>query len=119
MPKLLDLKFPGGCGNLPEGFWSAVDVWIKKPHVLNKRLCGAKETEGENVGRGALQFLLEDPELSRTVLSFLAAEVSPGQLHEHDEPWCCSVRAIIPKVNCCGTNLHKELIVKGETGLEL
>lgn len=111
MPKLLDLQFPAGCERLPEGFWSAVDVWIKKPHVLNKRLCGAKETEGETVGRESLQVLLEEPELSQTVLAFLAQDVSP----EHHEPWSCTVRTIIPKVSCCGSNLHKELVVRGET----
>lgn len=108
MPKLLDLQFPAGCERLPEGFWSAVDVWIKKPHVLNKRLCGAKETEDETVGREALQVLLEEPELSQTVLAFLAQEVSP----EHQEPWTCTVRTIIPKVSCGGSNLHKELVVR-------
>lgn len=111
MPKLLDVQFPAGCGRLPEGFWSAVDVWIKKPHVLNKRLCGAKETEGETVGREALQVLMEEPELSQTVLAFLAQEVSP----EHQEPLSYTVRTIIPKVSCCGSNLHKELLVRGET----
>ena len=24
-----------------EGFWSAVDVWLKRPHVVNRRLVGA------------------------------------------------------------------------------
>lgn len=118
MPKLFDLKFPGECTTLPEGFWSAVDVWIKKPHVVNKRLCGVKETESENVGREALQFLLDDPELSQNVLSFLTGGVSPAQAHEHEKPWSSSVRTFIPKVSCYGTNLHKELILKGKTGRE-
>lgn len=119
MPKLLNLKFPGECKTLPEGFWSAVDVWIKKPHVVNKRLCGVKETESENVGREALQFLLDEPELSHNVLPFLTCGVSPAQTHEHEKPWSSSVRTIIPKVNCYGTNLHKEVILKGKTGHEL
>ncbi|TKS92747.1 putative tRNA (uracil-O(2)-)-methyltransferase [Collichthys lucidus] len=108
MPKLFDLKFPGGCKTLPEGFWSAVDVWIKKPHVVNKRVCGVKETEGGHVGTEAVHFLLDDPELSPQVFSFLSREVSPAQ----DKPWTSSVRTIIPKVNCYGTNLHKELILR-------
>lgn len=119
MPKLFDLKFPGECKTLPEGFWSAVDVWIKKPHVVNKRLCGVKETESENVGKEALEFLLDDPEISQDVLSFLTCGVSPALTHEEDKPWSSSVRTIIPKVNCYGTNLHKEVIFKGKRGLEL
>ncbi|XP_073331743.1 probable tRNA (uracil-O(2)-)-methyltransferase isoform X2 [Pagrus major] len=112
MPKLLDLKFPAESKTLPEGFWSAVDVWIKKPHVVNKRLCGVKETESENVGREALELLLDDPELSHDVLSFLSSGGSPAQTHEEDKPWSSSVRTIIPKVNCYGTKLHKEVILK-------
>uniref|UniRef100_A0A8D1BSA5 tRNA (uracil-O(2)-)-methyltransferase n=1 Tax=Sus scrofa TaxID=9823 RepID=A0A8D1BSA5_PIG len=27
---------------LPEGFWAAVAVWVEKPQVANKRLCGAR-----------------------------------------------------------------------------
>ncbi|KAM8747702.1 putative tRNA (uracil-O(2)-)-methyltransferase isoform 1-T2 [Acanthopagrus schlegelii] len=116
MPKLLDLKFPAGCKTLPEGFWSAVDVWIKKPHVVNKRLCGVRETESEDVGREALELLLLDqPELSEDVCSFLSSEASPAQTHEEDKPWSSSVRTIIPKVNCYGTKLQKELVLKDFT----
>lgn len=118
MPKLSDLTFPGECTTLPEGFWSAVDVWIKKPHVVNKRLCGVKETESENVGREALQFLLDDPELSENVFSFLTGGDSPAQTDEHEKPWSSTVRTFIPKVNCYGTNLHKEFILKGKSGRE-
>lgn len=117
MPKLLDLKFPGECKSLPEGFWSAVDVWIKKPHVVNKRLCGVKETESEHVGAEALQLLLGDPELSNTVLCLLTRGAAPAQ-HDHDKPWSSSVRTIIPKVNCYGTNVHKELVLKGKSSHE-
>ncbi|KAG8006149.1 putative tRNA (uracil-O(2)-)-methyltransferase [Nibea albiflora] len=114
MPRLFDIKFPGECKTLPDGFWSAVDVWIQKPHVVNKRLCGVKDTEGEHAGTEAVQFLLDDPELSHEVFSFLSRDVSPAHTHTHtqDKPWTSSVRTIIPKVNCYGTNLHKELILK-------
>lgn len=112
MPKLLDIKFPGECTTLPEGFWSAVDVWIKKPHVVNKRLCGSRETESEDVGREALPFLLDDPELSQDVLSFLTSGPSPAQTHDKEKPWSSSVRTIIPKVNSYGTTRHKEVILK-------
>ncbi|XP_056658348.1 probable tRNA (uracil-O(2)-)-methyltransferase isoform X1 [Monodelphis domestica] len=27
---------------LPLGFWSAVAVWVERPHVVNKRLCGSR-----------------------------------------------------------------------------
>lgn len=116
MPKLSDLKFPAGCETLPEGFWSAVDVWIKKPHVVNKRLCGVKETESEDVGREALDLLLQDhPGLSQDVYSFLSSQASPARTHEEDKPWSSSVRTIIPKVNCYGTKLQKELVLKGKS----
>lgn len=112
MPKLYDIKFPSGCKTLPEGFWSSVDVWIKKPHVINKRLCGVTETEGENVGKEALKFLLDDSESSTNVLSFITGHIS--QTEGYEKPWCFSVRTIIPKVNCYGTKSHKEVILKGK-----
>ena len=115
MPKLFDIKFPGECKTLPEGFWSAVDVWVKKPHVVNKRLCGVKETESKAVGREALLFLLEDPQ---PVLSFISSRLSPAQTHDKEKPWSSSVRTFIPKVNRYGTHLHKEVILKGKSGLE-
>lgn len=112
MPKLFDIKFPSGCNTLPEGFWSSLDVWIKKPHVINKRLCGVKETESENVGKEALKFLWDDSESATNVLSFITGHVS--QTEEDEERWCFSVRTIIPKVNCYGTTSHKEVILKGK-----
>ncbi|CAK6952838.1 probable tRNA (uracil-O(2)-)-methyltransferase [Scomber scombrus] len=114
MPKVFDIKCPGGCTTLPEGFWSAVDVWVKKPHVVNKRLCGVKETESEDVDSEALRFLLDDPasELSHDVLTFLTCRVSPEQTHSREKPWSSSVRTFIPKVNCYGTIMHKEFVLK-------
>ena len=117
MPKLFNIKFPGECKTLPEGFWSAVDVWIKKPHVVNKRLCGVKETESKDVGREALLFLLDDPELTQDVLSFITRGMSEAETHDQEKPWASTVRTFIPKVNSYGTNLNKELILKGESGL--
>ncbi|XP_054247533.1 probable tRNA (uracil-O(2)-)-methyltransferase [Indicator indicator] len=36
-----------GGATLPHGFWAAVRVWLEKPQVLNRRLCGAAiEAEG-------------------------------------------------------------------------
>uniref|UniRef100_A0AAQ4PXI9 tRNA (uracil-O(2)-)-methyltransferase n=1 Tax=Gasterosteus aculeatus aculeatus TaxID=481459 RepID=A0AAQ4PXI9_GASAC len=112
MPKLFEITFPGECKTLPEGFWSAVDVWIKKPHVVNKRLCGTTETESTDVGEEALLFLLDDPELLHEALSFITNEVPPAQGHEGESPWSSTVRTVIPKVNSYGTNLHKEVVLK-------
>ncbi|CAJ1086170.1 probable tRNA (uracil-O(2)-)-methyltransferase [Xyrichtys novacula] len=114
MPKLLHLKFPADCKTLPESFWSAVDVWIKKPHVVNKRLCGVKQTGSEEeVDRdGGLLLLLDDPGLCQDVFSFLTCGVSPDQTHDEGKPWTSTVRTFIPKVNSYGTNLHKEVILK-------
>ncbi|XP_076017805.1 putative tRNA (uracil-O(2)-)-methyltransferase [Genypterus blacodes] len=108
MPKLCDIKFPGGCKTLPESFWSALDVWIKKPHVVNKRLCGAKEAECDDVG-----FLgLDLSEHSQEVFSFLSSGFTPEHTHDKEESWCFSVRTFIPKVNCYGSKLQKEVLVK-------
>ncbi|XP_041842575.1 probable tRNA (uracil-O(2)-)-methyltransferase isoform X2 [Melanotaenia boesemani] len=113
MPKLFDIKFPGECKTLPEGFWSAIDVWIKKPHVINKRLCGVKETESRDLDRDGLQLLLDDAELFQDAMLFLSSGVLPAQTREQDKPWSFSVRTVIPKVNCYGTNQQKEVILKG------
>lgn len=116
MPKLFDIKCPGGCNAGPEGFWAAVDVWIKKPHVANKRLCGVKETDGKDVDREDLHFLLKDPEseLSQDVFSFLQCGISPAHTHGKDKPWPSTVRRLIPKANCYGKTLHKDLVLKGK-----
>lgn len=112
MPKLFDIKFPGGCKTLPDGFWSAIDVWIKKAHVVNKRLCGIKESDSKDVDPEDLRLLLDDPELFPDVLLFLSSGASPAHGHRPDKPWSYSVRTFIPKVNCYGQNLHKEVILK-------
>ncbi|KAM9424614.1 putative tRNA (uracil-O(2)-)-methyltransferase isoform 1-T1 [Pholidichthys leucotaenia] len=112
MPKLMDIKFPKGCQTLPEGFWSAVDVWINKPHVVNKRLCGATETQGGDVEpEEQLTSLLGDPGLLTQVLVFMDRG-DQSQTHQQDKPWSSSTRTFIPKVSCYGTTLHKELILK-------
>ncbi|XP_044273873.1 probable tRNA (uracil-O(2)-)-methyltransferase isoform X2 [Varanus komodoensis] len=36
---------------LPGGFWTAVNVWLEKPQVANKRLCGARLEEVRRVAR--------------------------------------------------------------------
>uniref|UniRef100_A0A3B5KZC1 tRNA (uracil-O(2)-)-methyltransferase n=1 Tax=Xiphophorus couchianus TaxID=32473 RepID=A0A3B5KZC1_9TELE len=91
--------------HLPEGFWSAVEVWVKKPHVVNKRLCGATETESRDVDSGDLRKLLdsneeEEEELLQDVFQFLGSGVSPAHTHQKGKPWSSRVRTFIPKVNC-------------------
>ncbi|KAM3857414.1 putative tRNA (uracil-O(2)-)-methyltransferase [Diretmus argenteus] len=114
MPKLFDIKFAGECKTLPEGFWSAVDVWVKKPHVVNKRLCGAKETESKDVGPDeALGFLLApDSTDSNDVFTFLTSGCSPSLTHDQEHLWSFSVRTFIPKVNSYGSTVHKEVVLK-------
>uniref|UniRef100_A0A2I2Z8M7 tRNA (uracil-O(2)-)-methyltransferase n=1 Tax=Gorilla gorilla gorilla TaxID=9595 RepID=A0A2I2Z8M7_GORGO len=34
------ISYPGAL--LPRGFWAAVEVWLERPQVANKRLCGAR-----------------------------------------------------------------------------
>lgn len=36
---------------LPGGFWAAVGVWLEKPQVANKRLCGARLEEARTLPR--------------------------------------------------------------------
>lgn len=108
MSKFCDIAFPAECKTLPEGFWSAVDVWIQKPHVVNKRLCGVKETESRNVDGETLGKLVHG--LSDKVLKFLRSGHS--QSHENGKEWSYNVRTFIPKINCYGPKLHKEAILK-------
>ncbi|XP_069026009.1 probable tRNA (uracil-O(2)-)-methyltransferase [Embiotoca jacksoni] len=108
MPKVFDIKFPGGGETLPGGFWSAIDVWIKKPHVVNKRLCGVKETESEAADGEDLRLLLgaglreED----------LPLGPAGGPSAARNKPWSSTVRTFIPKVSCYGTNLQREVVLK-------
>ncbi|XP_029382841.1 putative tRNA (uracil-O(2)-)-methyltransferase isoform X1 [Echeneis naucrates] len=114
MPKVSDIKLPAGCRTLPGGFWSAVDVWTHKPHVVNKRLCGVKETERTDVDAEDLRLLLHDPvsDLSHDVLSFLTCRTSTVHTHQDHKPWSSTVRTFIPKGNTSGTELHKEVVLR-------
>ncbi|XP_030193956.1 putative tRNA (uracil-O(2)-)-methyltransferase [Gadus morhua] len=113
MTKLHEVKFPAECKSLPDGFWSAVDVWIKKPHVVNKRLCGATETPSEEVGTENLGVLLDPKSTdSHDVLSFLTRGQSTALTHDQENTWTFSVRTFIPKVNCYGSTSHKEFVLK-------
>ncbi|XP_012730230.2 probable tRNA (uracil-O(2)-)-methyltransferase [Fundulus heteroclitus] len=112
MPKLAEVKFAPDCQSLPEGFWSAVEVWLKKPHVVNKRLCGATETESRDVDAEDLGTLLDagDADLLRDVSLFLCGGDSAS--HQEHRSWSSSVRTFIPKVNSYGGKRQKEVVLK-------
>ncbi|XP_027025151.2 probable tRNA (uracil-O(2)-)-methyltransferase [Tachysurus fulvidraco] len=103
----------------PEGFWSAVDVWIKKPHVVNKRLCGATETEYRDVSSEELEPCL----CSLTGVNLRALPGVLSFLHAHTvttdhQTWSVGERTIIPKVGLQsnGPKMYKEIIVKDLAG---
>lgn len=107
----------------PEGFWSAVDVWIKKPHVVNKRLCGATEAEYRDVSSEELALCLcsltgislpDFPE----ILPFLHAHAAAAG-HQTVPSWSVGGRTVIPKrgPQSSGAKLYKEVVVKGKIPL--
>ncbi|KAM8881680.1 putative tRNA (uracil-O(2)-)-methyltransferase [Synchiropus picturatus] len=115
MPKQFELKCTGESRRPSEGFWAAVDVWIQKPHVVNKRLCGVKLSETKETHRDELRFVLGDgcdSELTQDVLDFLSAAPSSSQTLREPKPLCSTVRTFIPKVNSDGTVAHRELVFK-------
>ncbi|XP_048092914.1 probable tRNA (uracil-O(2)-)-methyltransferase isoform X1 [Alosa alosa] len=117
MVKTFEFKFSDKGNALPEGFWSAVDVWIKKPHVVNKRLCGVIQTEDRDVDVGEFKDFLSKltqcgtDELSE-VVSFLDSGTDHDKGHLINRQLSLTVRTIIPKVNTYGTHAHKEIILK-------
>ncbi|XP_059371575.1 probable tRNA (uracil-O(2)-)-methyltransferase isoform X1 [Carassius carassius] len=102
-----------------DSMWSAADVWIKKPHVVNKRLCGVTETEYMDVDTAELiqvLFSLLGPNIKIADISmFLHADIVDKE-HETAGRWCVGVRTIIPKVNKTGESLYKEVIIKDNVG---
>jgi len=97
--------------------WSAADVWIKKPHVVNKRLCGVTETESRDVDTAELKQVLScllGTNIEMTdIYVFLHADVVVED-HEIAGRWCVGVRTIIPKVNKTGDCRYKDVVIKGE-----
>lgn len=119
-----EFMFRDKCNALPEGFWSAVDVWSKKPHVVNKRLCGVTQTDDKDVDLGELKDVLSKLTECSTdefseVVSFLDGITDHVMDHRIDRQWCLTIRTIIPKVNTYGTNVHKEIILKGRLTFSL
>ncbi|XP_053422528.1 probable tRNA (uracil-O(2)-)-methyltransferase isoform X3 [Nycticebus coucang] len=49
-------------GLLPGGFWGAVAVWLERPQVVNKRLCGARLEARRNVVLPRAEGPSADPE---------------------------------------------------------
>lgn len=100
-----------------DSLWSAADVWIKKPHVVNKRLCGVTETEYRDVDTAELiqilSSLLGTNIKIADISMFLHSDIVDKE-HETAGRWCVGVRTIIPKVNKTGEFLYKEVIIKGE-----
>lgn len=119
MSKLSELNLTDRCR--PESLWSAADVWIKKPHVVNKRLCGATESEYRDVDTAGLkQFISSVLRSSKAtdiddIFHFLCANSVDDEGHETAGRWCVCIRTIIPKVNKTDKCLYKEIIIKGKT----
>ncbi|KAF5907065.1 putative tRNA (uracil-O(2)-)-methyltransferase [Clarias magur] len=106
----------------PEGFWCAVDVWIKKPHVVNKRLCGATETEYRHVSCEELELCLCSVTGGSVrdfphILTFLRAHTADTG-HQTAPGWSVGVRTVIPKawMQPGAAKLYKEVIVKDLNG---
>lgn len=122
MPKLRELPVTETDCALPVRFWSAVDVWIKKPHVLNKRLCGVKEEDYKEVNGTELEHILSvlwgvSFDQLKDIIFYLNSgdECQSQPLDTENGQWCYEVRTIIPKVNSYGTQVHKEIVLKGES----
>lgn len=115
----------GGGAALPRGFWAAVRVWLEKPQVANRRLCGAAiEAEGavllgedgdtsphlgigeEPAGASELGRLWR--ELRGELLPFLTA--GPGRELR------AVLRALLPRARPAGLLAPpvKELVVQGD-----
>ncbi|XP_051991624.1 probable tRNA (uracil-O(2)-)-methyltransferase [Xyrauchen texanus] len=117
MPKLSEINLTDKCR--PESLWSAADVWIKKPHVVNKRLCGVTESEYRDVDTAGLKHFIST--LLRTNIDindmfyFLDADIVHKE-HETAGRWCVGVRTIIPKVHKTEKCVFKEIIIKDIIG---
>ncbi|KAJ7403352.1 tRNA methyltransferase 44 [Pitangus sulphuratus] len=108
------VRDPGGAA-LPRGFWAAVRVWLEKPQVANRRLCGAAlEAEGAvPLGEGAQAppSLAAVGDVYNGTVTFLPLEEnSEGKYlikkcniyqiqlrHIKDEEWSVSVVAPFPE----------------------
>ncbi|MBN3300663.1 TRM44 methyltransferase, partial [Amia calva] len=117
MSKLSEIQFKGNCVAVPEGFWSAIDVWLKKPNVVNKRLCGSKEEESKVVEAADIEHILsafwkEDVEDLKDVIYYLNNGLEGNnQHHTTNGGLSFAIRSIIPKVHLTETHF-KEITLK-------
>ncbi|XP_069833461.1 probable tRNA (uracil-O(2)-)-methyltransferase [Dendropsophus ebraccatus] len=106
MPELgrISVRDPGSV--LPDGFWAAVAVWVEKPQVLNKRLCGS-----------CVEQSLEE-EVVRRLLSGLSCpggdEEVLARIRGCEETGAAILRTIIPKTNphYPDTEPRRELLIR-------
>lgn len=100
------MRDPGSV--LPGGFWAAVAVWVEKPQVLNKRLCGSCVEPGW------------EEAAVRTLLSGLSCPGADGEVLaritgiEECEAGAVIMRTVIPKANphYQSTEPRRELLLR-------
>ncbi|XP_053560153.1 probable tRNA (uracil-O(2)-)-methyltransferase [Bombina bombina] len=111
MPVVGDVRFRDPSCVLPGGFWAAISVWLDKPQVLNKRLCGSSTELKVELSPGT--HAETDSLLLRSFLSQLSDILGPGEeradgdvLDRIREYWngsrenaSVTLRVLIPKAN--------------------
>ncbi|XP_003224213.3 probable tRNA (uracil-O(2)-)-methyltransferase [Anolis carolinensis] len=96
---------------LPGGFWEAVGVWLERPQVANKRLCGAR-LDASKPGFGDEGKLLEGApwEALRTSGCGEALGLDGGLQEEEEEGLEVVLRTLVPKT--CPPAPAQEMVVK-------
>lgn len=120
----------GEPARLPGGFWAAAGVWLERPQVANKRLCGARLEARLSVVLGGGP---EPPDPPRDpggpALAALWARVSRGLAARHPallaflsdparprpRPLQLLLRSVVPKASprCPLAAPRRELVVQG------
>uniref|UniRef100_H0WKC2 tRNA (uracil-O(2)-)-methyltransferase n=1 Tax=Otolemur garnettii TaxID=30611 RepID=H0WKC2_OTOGA len=72
----VSVRDPGGL--LPGGFWAAVAVWLERPQVANKRLCGARLEARQNVVLPRAEGWSADPKQEELSPPVRRMEEGPG-----------------------------------------
>ncbi len=96
-----------------EVFLQALEVWIKKPHVVNRRLCGASMV---------LQESYHGNMLSLTQLKHMCCELVEVDAQSHRDKLCdilSGLRDIMAKERSHGTEASSKLKPLAEAGLLL
>ncbi|XP_006004847.1 probable tRNA (uracil-O(2)-)-methyltransferase [Latimeria chalumnae] len=108
----------------PDGFWSAVAVWVEKPQVANRRLYGSgteKEWELQSCRelREALrEFLGVDPgaeSLGWEIFHFVSGSKEDGTDEREAAGFHLTLRTLFPKANPHKISQGRELIIKDVT----